>query len=382
MLTKFWFLGRRFKEGNPDAEGGNRPTPEEVNRGINDSRLSRLENIARRADGNRARELSDVEGERLTGQFSAGEFDDSPEARERAAEEEDARARQALDEQREAAAAAEAMEAARLQSEGAAEDPAGAVRTDADDESSEDGSADQRMINGEMHYAVAVNGQLRWLTLKQLREDRAKAGDVDKALQDAQAALQSAAASSLRSPPAEEESLDDETLGDVFLAASMGDREAVQKLVPHLRRQHPGLTRDEIAQEVSRRLATQREIEAGEAGQRELIDHPVLGSVFKQRFNQLREEAPTTRIREAYAQIGAGMRKDFAAMLGQGKPGNGSAPILPDKATRKRTLVSPPSASARQSAGADPEREVPVSETIDQMARGRGQSRAIRQGRS
>lgn len=379
MLTKFqWLFGRRFREEEDDG-GSPGPSPAQVNDRGNRARVDRLARIANVADGNRASELDDVDGDRTTGRFAGGEFDDSAEARERAAEREEAEAQAALEAQREAAEEEERENARRLQEEGRAEDEDEPGRVAADE--TEEG--DERVINGVKHYAVAINGQVRWLTLKQLREDRAKAGDVDKALQDAQAALQSAAAASLRPNPDEEEpELDEQDLRNVFTAAVMGDEEAIAKLVPLIARKNPGVSRDAVSQEVSRRLATQREVERSEAEQRQILEHPVLGGVFKQRLAALSQEKPTTRIYDAYQQVGQSMRKDFAAMLPKEGNADRSRPNPPaDKATRKRSYVGPPSAASRQPVAQDPDREVPVGETIDQIARSRGQSRAIRSSR-
>lgn len=378
MKTNFWFFGRQFREEDPDGQGR---STSEINDQGNRRRVDRLAEIANHADGNRAKDLSDVEGERVQGRFQGGELDESPEARERAAEEEEARASQALEDQREEAEREDREEARRLQSEGASEgtdegDPEHGTQGGADE-------GDERVINGIKHFAVAIGGQIQWLTLKQLREDRSKAGDVDKALQAAQAALQGAAAASLRPQPAEAYvELDEEDIRNVLTAAVLGDSEAIERLVPIIARRG-GVDPNQVGQEVSRRLATQRAIDEGEKGQKDLMDHPVLAGVFKQRFNALKEEKPTTTITAAYKEVGDGIRKDFGAMLGASKenPGNGHKPPPPDKAARKRSYVGPPSAASRQPAQPDPDREVPVSDTIDSIARSRGQSRAIRQSR-
>lgn len=377
------FFARQYREGDPDGEGSGQ-SPAEINAAGNRARIDRLNRIANQADGNRSTELSDVEGERVTGRFQAGELDDSPEARERAAEEEEARAQQALADQREDAERLEGEEARRLQSEGAADEHEEGRESPEGAGARPDQEGDERVINGVKHYAVPINGQLQWLTLKQLRDDRSKAGDVDRALQDAQAALQSATDLSLRPNPAEQENdLDEADLENVLNSAVMGDSEAIKRLVPLLKRTNPGLTQAEIAQTVSRQLATQRLIDQGETGQKDLLEHPILGGVFRQRFNQLKSEAPNTKIDDAYKKVGDTIRKDFAPMLtpGGGARGNGANPPPADKAARKRTLVTPPSAANRQQAAADPDREVPVGETIDQIARSRGQSRAIRSSR-
>src|SRR5579871_3906108 len=113
-------FGRLLEQNNDDA-GGSRRSPAEINAEGNRNRLSRMEEISRVADGRRARELVDTDGEQVVGRFQDGEFDDSAEARERAELERQDEAEQEL---RDRAAEAERLEqeeaAQRLQREGAA----------------------------------------------------------------------------------------------------------------------------------------------------------------------------------------------------------------------------------------------------------------------
>src|SRR6516165_9668509 len=124
-------LRHRLLEQNRDDEGSGgggggdeaRPPPAEINARGNNGRLARMEEISRVADGRRAREFTDVDGDRVAGRFAGGEFDDSAQARERAQEEADELERQTREEAEERARESqqdEERERARaLQGEGA-----------------------------------------------------------------------------------------------------------------------------------------------------------------------------------------------------------------------------------------------------------------------
>jgi len=182
-------FGRLLEQNNDDA-GGSRRTPAEINAEGNRARLNRIEEIGRVADGRRSRELVDTDGEEVVGRFADGEFDDSPEARERAELERQELAEQEL---RDRAAEAERLEqeesAQRLQREGVTEE---GEETPAREEPPE-----ERVINGVRHYLVIVKGVEKWLTLKQLREHAATVDDAEETLQRAEEALRSASRAAL-----------------------------------------------------------------------------------------------------------------------------------------------------------------------------------------
>src|SRR5579871_4751229 len=248
----------------PENDDG-RPTPAEINAEGNAARLRRIEQISRGVDGARARDLDDVEGEEVTGRFQGGELDNSPEAREARAQEEDALAEQALREQ-EVAAAAEAAEARRLQEEGGGE--ASAVVDDARGTAGGEGGAategDERVIDGVRYYATAVNGEIKWLTLKELREGVATGIATEETLQAARDALQRATEAALTPKAAPVEELTEEQLGEVILAAGMGDTEAVKKLASAIRGRPAGPDESTVTRLVSQRIATQRAVDTAE----------------------------------------------------------------------------------------------------------------------
>lgn len=365
-----------------EGEGGEgtRPDPAVINDQQNRRRLSRIEQIARGNDGRRSSELSDVDGENATGRFQGGELDDSPEARERAAELADEQAAEALREQEaraseadeEARGAARAIEEARargLQEEGGEDDGEGRETQRA--EHSEAG--DEKVVDGVRYYLTIVGGQEKWLTLKQLRDGAAISGDAEETLQRAQDALKRSTQAAL-SPKDEPVELGEAELENVVLSAVMGDSEAVKRLVSVIRSRPTGASPQDVSRQVSQQIATSSAIRSAEEAQTDLLSSDVLGPIFRTRLRAFAAEKPDTRIPDAYAAVGAQMRKDFAPMLGKS-----AAPLT--KEERKRTIVSPPQGAGRQQGRSTDDSEVPVSTVIDQMAKGRGQDRAIRSGR-
>lgn len=372
-------IGRTYREPEDDREGGAGPTPAEINAAQNKARLDRINAISAGVDGSRADELDDVNGERATGRFQGGEFDDSPEARERRAELEEGEAEAALREAEERAALEEADEtrARRLQAEGAEdeEEPGEGRASPASRGASDTPEAgDERVINGVKHYLTIVNGEERWLTLKQLRDTASKTASADLALQRANEALQRASQAAL-TPKEEPAEIADSDLENVVLSAMMGDTEAVKKLVSVIKPKPSGATPSDVSRLVSQQIATQRALESARAAQRDLVEHEVLGSIFDQRLHALARETPNMTIEEAHKAVAAKMRKEFAPMLGPRRQSEIS------KAERKRQIVNPPQVAARQTARQDDDQELSVSSVIDQMARGRGQDRAIRSSR-
>ena len=373
MKIRFY---RAPADDDTGGDGGGRPTPAEINQQQNRARLSRIEQIARGNDGRRAAELDDVEGERVTGRFESGELDESPEARERAAELEEENARQALAEAEEAAARADAEdaegEARRLQAEGLddhGEPPARGRQ--ADPEGAQAG--DEKVVNGVRYYLTIVSGKERWLTLAQLRAEASKAASADETLQKAHEALQRSTQAALSPKPEPVAPPDREELELVLSQAIMGDADAISKLATTLSRR-PSAEMPDVSRQVSQQIATQRAIDAAERSQADVLGHRTLAPIFRQRLREFAQESPETPISDAYEAVGKAIRADFAPMLS-------SSNQPADKATRKRSLVNPPVSSGRARQPMENEAEEPVSSQIDAVARARGQSRAIRQSR-
>lgn len=378
-------IGRRFREQNREGGGGGggqRETPAQVNQRRNDARLAMIERVGNTADGKRADQLQDTDGQRVTGRFQNGEFDDSPEARENAAQREEDEAEQSRREQAERADEAERLEteeARRLQGEGAGEGEGGREGTQRRQQRDEgeqlNEAGDEKVIGGVRHYLTIVDGDEKWLTLRQLREHAAVVINTEETLQRAQDALQrsSQTEGTPKGPPAE---VDDKDLENIILSAAVGDEEAVRKLVSVIKSRPAGASQQDISRQVTQQIATQRAVDDAKSEQKDLLTHDVLAPIFDQRLVAFAKAKPKTQIREAYAAVGEQMRKDFAPLL-QTTGRQHSA----DKTARKRTIVNPPEGVARQRTTEGDDREPSVSQDIDAIAKSRGQVRAHRERR-
>jgi hypothetical protein len=359
----------RLMESNEgtEGEGSDRKNAAEINAHMNNKRLSRMQGIANRVDGARSAELQDVDGDEVTGEFQGGELDDSPEAREAAALREDEEARQALEEETERARAAE------LQGEGAGdgEEEEGATRRQPAGEGQD--APEEKLIDGVKHYLVLTTKGEKWVTFPQLRSMAQKGESADEALQRANDAVTRATQLALapREEPGDEEgSLDVES---ILSSAVMGDREAI-KTLSTLIKSKPSKTPD-VSREVAQAIATQRAVQAAENEQKDIFSNPVLVPIFRARLTAVAQAEPDLTISAAYKKAGDVVRRDFAPMLKKD-----DRPL--SKGERKRTLVTPPAPASRQVQRRDEEGEENPQSVIDQIAKSRGQNRAIRHGRN
>ena len=360
----------------PEEEAAARRRAAEINSNQNNRRLSRIEEIARGADGRRAGDLEDTDGDGATGRFAEGELDDTPEARERQAELDDLAAEEALEEERIAAErqAAERDEARRLQAEGGDGEGDGDGGRGAGDGDREqlNQAGDEKVVGGVKYYLTIVNGKEKWLTLEQLRGAAQKTEAVEVALQRANDAVKQATQLALRTPDTSSEIPDGE-LEELIASAALGDSDAVKKLASAIKAR-PSTPPVDVSRQVSEQLATQRAIDQAEREQAEILQHASLGRFFRMRLGQLARDEPDLQIIDAYRKIGREIRQEFAPML------KGKAP--PSKDERKRTLREPIRGAARAArTEPDDEAEESPSAIADRMAKARGQQRAIRHGR-
>jgi hypothetical protein len=354
----------RLMESNEGTEAeGTRPNATEINQRQNNRRLDRMQQIANRVDGGRAEDFQDIEGEEVTGKFQDGEFDDSPEALEAAALREEEEARLALEED------AARAEAENLQAEGAE------TEEETTRESAGDGgdAPEEKLINGVKHYLVITPKGEKWLTFPQLKAMAQKVESADEALQRANDAVKRATQLALtpREEPSDEES--DLDVESILSSAVMGDREAIKSLASLLKTR-PSKTPD-VSREVAQAIATRSAVETAKAQQKDIFEVESLVPVFNARLSQVAQAEPELSIVAAYKKAGDMVRKDFAPML--------KTPARTEsKLDRKRKLVNPPTQAARQAPREDQDGEESPTSVIDQIAKSRGQNRAIRHGRN
>jgi hypothetical protein len=252
--------------------------------------------------------------------------------------------------EREARAIAEDEEAARLlQTEGVESPTQVEAKTD----------ADQKLINGEMHYLTIVNGQERWQTLKQLREVAQKVDSADAYLRDASEAVRNASRLALSKD--ETNNVEKVDVRSILRSAVLGDEEAIEKLASVLETRPSAVTPD-VLRQIDQRLSFRTELESLERDSKDLLENPYMGRLFRSRLNELKEENPTMALSAAYKSIDGELRGAFPSFKSKAT----------DKLERKRTLVNPPSAAARQVLEEEPEGEEDYAEVIEKMAKARG----------
>lgn len=300
-------------------EESNKMAKESNERMLND-RVSRLNAIADSHDDLLSSELEETDGEKV--------IHDETDDREAAAERETAEA--------------EAY-ARKLQEEGGEEDTQPEPKK----------------------FKLKVNGKTIELTEEEMIARAQKVESADQYLQTAAEAVKNA--SRLAPPPqGESSSFDKDEVRKTLAAAVMGDEEAIDRLATAITR--PSLSPDAL-QQFDQRLAFRTELAQLENEQKDVLEDPYLGKLFKVRLNELRETAPETSLKEAYQGIGKELRTAFPEKFRSSTQ---------SKLERKKTLVNVPTASTRQAVEADDEGEEDVTSVIEQMARARHQHQSIK----
>jgi hypothetical protein len=235
----------------------------------------------------------------------------------------------------EARAAAEA--AKKLQTEGVVDDEVKTERIPPE--------SDEKLINGVTHYLQVVNGQERWMTLKQIRETAQKVDSADEYLRQASDSVRNAARVALSPQKDVPTKLAKGELADLLRRQALGEDEAIEKLASY----YEGLSssQEDILPKIDQRLSLRTELAQLQTENKDLLDDPYLGELFQARLARMQREAPTTPLAEAYGKIGKELRDRFGTSL---KPDKTA-----EKLERKRTLVNPPTAAARQLLAEEPE---------------------------
>lgn len=246
----------------------------------------------------------------------------------------------------------EAVTAARaLQEEGATESAEDVLQ-----------AGDEKVVNGVTHYLTVVNGREKWQTLKQLRETASKVEAADDYLRTASEAARNAAREAL-SRPDEPSSLEEDEARKLLAAAALGDEEAIGRLAKAITAK-PSVTPD-VLQAFDQRMSFRTELASLEAEQKDLLEDPYMGRLFRARLNELKQEAPDTKLSTAYRSIGNELKAAFPGYKGS---------ATNKKLERKRTLVQVPSAATRQQTDTEDEGEEDATSVIERMAKARGLS--------
>lgn len=221
-------------------------------------------------------------------------------------------------------------------------------------------AGDEKVVNGVTHYLTVINGREKWQTLQQLRETASKVEAADDYLRTASEAARNAAREAL-SRQDEPSNLEEDEVRKLLAATALGDEEAIGRLAKAITAR-PSVTPD-VLQAFDQRMSFRTELASLEAEQKDLLEDPYMGRLFRARLNELKQEAPTTKLSDAYRNIGQELRTAFP-----GYKGSRTQKTL----ERKRTLVQVPSAATRQQTSTEDEGEEDATTVIERMAKARG----------
>jgi hypothetical protein len=270
------------------------------------------------------------------------------------------------------------------------------------DEARDAGADDSRKNeDGEIEYRIEVGGQVKWLTLKALREHAGQPQDETESGQDPKKGVTSPAT---RSPSpeavearrqAEERRQAEKTalrakLRDLNLRASMGDEQAIDELTDLQLDAIQGDS-DRLLRKVDERVdarvgsvtAFERAVEwfESDAGYARELSAPGFKAKAAEIDKRIANEQPTLTPRERLNLTGLELRKELKQMqefLGV-KPdaGNGRTRERDSKLTRKQNAPTVPQAAGRTRPDVEPDEVQTTQDAIQQLARSRGQQRPI-----
>jgi hypothetical protein len=219
-------------------------------------------------------------------------------------------------------------------------------------------AGDERVVDGVTHYLTIVNGHEKWLTLKQLRETAGKVEAADDYLRQAKEAV----INSTRAAPSKKDEsadLEEDEVRKLLSATALGDEEAISRLAKAITARP---SQQDVLRALDQRMSFRTELASLEEKSRDLLDDEYMGRLFKQRLNELKQEAPSTPLADAYSSIDKELRTAFPSFKAQSQ----------SKLDRKRTLSQVPQAAARRAVQTEDEGEEDPSSVIEEMAKARG----------
>lgn len=234
---------------------------------------------------------------------------------------------------------------------------------------------DVRVTNGETYYRIVVNGQEKWLTLKQLRDTSSKVTAADEYLRNAKQALNNmpTAAPSVDEPP----SPDKGRVRDVLHRALMGEADAIEELA---RRLESAPSENDVLRAVDGRidgrLTFRQAVDWFETEYADVLKIDELRQFAVAVDARLAQENPEGDFKERLRQVGESTRQRAKA-LRQALLGTVDEQVRNQKEARKASVRPVPTAGQRQAEPGDEEDDETYESAIAKMASARGQSRPI-----
>lgn len=244
------------------------------------------------------------------------------------------------------------------------------------DEARDAGASDVKVVNGETHYLLVVNGQERWLTLKQLRETSSKVAAADEYLHQAKEAARKVAAAPL-SEKDEEPSPKGDRARELLNRALMGEQEAVDELALLIDARPSRVTPDvlqAVDERVDGRLTFRTAVQWFDSAYKDELADPELRARIVRRDKEMATLYPEMDFKQRLTEVGDEAR---AIRLSRGRTAPPKPDTTPDKERRKASVRSLPAAAGRQVDEADEEDGETHEQAIAKIASARGQSRPI-----
>ena len=239
------------------------------------------------------------------------------------------------------------------------------------DEARAAGADDVKVTNGETYYRLIVNGQERWLTLQQLRENASKVSAADEYLRSAKELVKNnlTAAPSHRDEPA---STDRGRVRELLNRAIMGEQEAIDELAQAIER--PSASADVarlVDERVDGRLTFREAVNWFDKEYQGELSDPRLKEYMVWKDSQLAQSNPDMDFKERLRTVG----EEARALRGRPVAPPADPQRRADKEQRKASVRAIPVAGGRQADDSDEDENETYESSIAKMASARGQAR-------
>ena len=239
------------------------------------------------------------------------------------------------------------------------------------DEARAAGADDVKVTNGETYYRLIVNGQERWLTLQQLRENASKVSAADEYLRSAKELVKNnlTAAPSHRDEPA---STDRGRVRELLNRAIMGEQEAIDELAQAIER--PSANADVarlVDERVDGRLTFREAVNWFDKEYQGELSDPRLKEYMVWKDSQLAQSNPDMDFKERLRTVG----EEARALRGRPVAPPADPQRRADKEQRKASVRAIPVAGGRQADDSDEDENETYESSIAKMASARGQAR-------
>lgn len=244
------------------------------------------------------------------------------------------------------------------------------------DEARDAGASDIKVINGETHYLLVVNGQERWLTLKQLRETSSKISAADEYLHQAKEAARKVAAAPL-SEKDEGPGPKGDRARDLLNRALMGEQEAVDELALLIDARPSRVTPDvlqAVDERVDGRLTFRSAVEWFDSAYKDELADPELKTRIVRRDKEMAQLYPEMDFKQRLTEVGDEAR---AIRISRGRTTPPKLDTTHDKERRKASVRALPTAAGRTAEESDEEDGETYESAISQIAKSRGQGRPV-----